>query len=524
MLLLTVPAQHSADNPAVERDPKRVKAWLAQLPIDKAVETVEKLIAALRPLNELRIEPGTRLKLLETYHTAFENLLFTYDELHLRSLPLSFTERRKLSDDIMWVYLELANGYKSIVKGAYDAVDQNSHRSEIHLAIYRAIELIANALLHTFREHRPAPPLAILEIHQLYHLAERYQIQNHSIASVKGIAQSATIQRIYKQIMLIIAADPYGYDGKQLYELFMLLEEYTDSCQLLTGLPEQDKSLCFSLDFSEDHGPQVCQHQPRQGGQATQRVLNIKPAILRIIDQVNKGKNVAVDSGRARELRLLRLFIHSLQHGGIERVTRKHCQEQARVAYGLEASCYYLQNRDRFIDTSVESSNGIEVRDIAAFEAEHELSMWRVGNTTPTGRLFVAAETDQAKIAVGEIISVVEQLSEQQQPLVNTGIIRWLRYEDSKAYIGVQVLNNLPIAVTCQLEGGQVHDPTIYNALYFPSDKDHNQPASLLFEFNVFRLAQQFRVQVAGQHYRVVAVKIIMETPVHIQFGFKVIQ
>jgi len=162
MLLLTAPAQHIAQNPAVECDPRRVKQWLTALPTDDVQATVTQLLNALKPFNELQLDVKPRLKLLEIYHAAFDTILYTYDDLHLRSLSLSHDTRRTLSDDIMWVYLELANGYKSIVKAVYEGNNDTPAQGDMLLSIYRGIELIANALVYAFRDHRTPPPLVYL--------------------------------------------------------------------------------------------------------------------------------------------------------------------------------------------------------------------------------------------------------------------------------------------------------------------------------------------------------------------------
>ena len=74
MLLLTAPLQHIAENSAVEQDPRRVKLWLDELPIENVQTTVSELIATLKPFNELQIDIRSRIKLLEIYHRSFETI------------------------------------------------------------------------------------------------------------------------------------------------------------------------------------------------------------------------------------------------------------------------------------------------------------------------------------------------------------------------------------------------------------------------------------------------------------------
>jgi hypothetical protein len=523
MLLLTTPAQHIAQNPAVECDPRRIKQWLAELPTNNVHATVSQLLAALKPFNELQLEIKLRLKLLEIYHAAFETILYTYDELHLRTLALDHSERRQLSDDIMWVYLELANGYKSIVKAVHEGSLASPSQADMQLAIFRGIELIAKALIYAFRDHRTPPPLAYLEIHQLYYLAEQYQVATQAITSLSNKNHKPTIEQSYKQIMLLIAANAYAYDGCQISELYELLDNYSHACELQSQLTPDSGTLAFLIDFNEDKGPRGCSGVNLTALAPTQRILQVDNLLQRIVTDLQKEKHVALDSMRAGELRLLRLFANNLQQRSREREPRKPLSGTVRVAYAVEASCYYLQHRDRFIDSGEETVNGIEVRDIDIFEAEHELSTWQMVNATSNGFCLVTEHDNVGHFVVGEMVSVVESLTAAREPLVSTGFIRWLRYFEDKVHMGVEVLPGIPMAVTCQAVTEDEEEAASFSGLYFPSNQSNKQPASLLFEFNQFRYAGKFKVDVAGRCYYIEPVKLLKESPVHVQFGFRII-
>lgn len=524
MLLLTAPAQHIAQNPAVECDPRRVRHWLDGLSDSDVQSTVSELIAALRPFNELQLEIRARLKLLETYHGAFETILYTYDDMHLRALALDQAQRRKLSDDIMWVYLELANGYKSIVKAVYDGSNEAPVREEVQLSIYRSIELLAQALLYAFRDHQTPPPLVYLELHQLYYLAEQYELQAEPITSVKRQARNPTIEHLYKRIMLLIAGNAYGYDGSQINELYELLENYTEDCRLLKSLDESALRGGYFIDFTEDEGPRSVRGLTFDKLLAMQRILDVGAAITHIVADLNAARAEPAASMRGAELRLLRLFVQNLHQATAVPAQIQSRRDRARVAYGAESVAYYLVNRERFIETPEESVNGIEVRDIDMFEAEHELLEWEVADVTPTGRVLLATAQDNVYLRVGKLLSIVENIGTARDTLVYNGLIRWLRQLEDKVLLGVEFLSGMPTVVSCQGLDAQDGEVDEFNALYFPSNKDTRQPASLLFEYEQFRAAGRFRVEVSGQQYNIEPVKILRESPVHIQFSFRVVK
>jgi hypothetical protein len=460
--------------------------------------------------------------LLEIYNKSFEDILYTYDDLHLRTLPLSVEERRKLSDDIMWVYLELANGYKSIVKAVYDEEKSSPPLQDIVLSIYRAIELISNALLYAFRDHQVPPPLVYLEIHQLYYLAEQYQVVNKVIPGQGNKSYKATILNLYKQIMLLIAGDAFGYGGSQVNELYLLLEKYVEACQLTTAIQVDGKNASFFIDFTEDIGPR--NDLTIEVRSPSQRLLNVDQVVEMIIKDLSKQKSVPLDSLEAIELRLLRLFLRNLRYGTINRKIREPSSGIVRIAYGLDAAGYYLDHRDKFLEEKKEVVNGIEVRDIEYFEAEHELSNWNLVNINQRGRMLETKQIDNICYSVGEVISSLEFITGTQQHLISTGLIRWIRYIDNKAQMGVEYLEGEPVLVNCYAELEDSDEPMSFTGLYFPSNKKYKKPASLLFEYNYFSSAQSFLVDVAGQRYRIEPVKIFRESMIHVQFNFRVVK
>jgi cyclic-di-GMP-binding protein len=121
VLLLTTPPQHTAHNPKAELNPKRLKAWLEQLPVMNVADTVRHLQMALQAINEVPVAPGERFKLMELYGAFFNDSVSYYDQMRVRSLSIKEAQRSALLQDVLWLYLNLANGYKIIVKEFFDA-------------------------------------------------------------------------------------------------------------------------------------------------------------------------------------------------------------------------------------------------------------------------------------------------------------------------------------------------------------------------------------------------------------------
>ena len=140
ILLLSTPMQHVAANPAVELDSRRLKSWLQDLPGGDIPVTVKELTSALQQFNGVQHEAKHRLKLLELYFQTFRDVLSSFDEMRLRMLPMNEAQRRLLAQDIMWLYLELATGYKIVVKECHEMHYTAQQEPGYLHALYRSIE------------------------------------------------------------------------------------------------------------------------------------------------------------------------------------------------------------------------------------------------------------------------------------------------------------------------------------------------------------------------------------------------
>lgn len=283
MLLLTTPAQHAATNPAVELDPKRVKQWIDSLPQMNVLETVQRLHEAIEPFNEAGIDDARRGKLLEVYYAAFDEILYFYDHLRLSMLPISPERQRLIAEDITWLYLGLANGYKIVVKNGYDAGINPKHDAGLLLSVYRAMELIVQGLVYAGRSRQTPPPLAYLEINQLYLLAEKHGVLDARIKAVKDKAGIPTIERLYKQFALLAIADPCKLDGgNEAFELFTALEDFAPHSILMKVAQRQAAVGRYWVDLMDDRPPRFCERTDTPAQMDWIRVLDVDPALAAI--------------------------------------------------------------------------------------------------------------------------------------------------------------------------------------------------------------------------------------------------
>lgn len=263
-------------------DPKRVKQWIDSLPQMNVLETVQRLHEAIGPFNEVGIDDARRGKLLEVYYAAFDEILYFYDHLRLSMLPISSERQRLLAEDITWLYLGLANGYKIVVKNGHEAGISPKHDAGLLLSMYRAMELIIQGLVYASRSRQAPPPLAYLEINQLYLLAEEHGVLDARVKAVKDKAGIPTIERLYKHFALLAVADPYKLDGdNEVWELFMALEDFAP-LSILMKVTQCQIVGRYWVDLMDDRPPQFCKptDTPVQTGWV--RILDVDLALAAI--------------------------------------------------------------------------------------------------------------------------------------------------------------------------------------------------------------------------------------------------
>lgn len=310
MLLLTTPVQHATANPAVELDPERVRHWIDSLPQKDVLETVQRLHEAIAPLNEVGIDDARRVKLLEVYYAAFDEILYFYDHLRLSMLPISPERQRLLAEDITWLYLELAKGYKIVVKNGYEAGISPKHDAGLLLSMYRAMELIVQGLVYAGRSRQAPPPLAYLEINQIYLLAEEHGVLD---ARVKAKAGVSNIEKPYKQLALLAVADPRKLGGdNEAFELFMALEDFAPHSILMKVPQHQAVVGRYCVDLMDDRPPRFCNRTDAPAQTNWIRILDVDLALAAIKSWLAKHQGAGQSMMNAWKVQPLQGFVKQL--------------------------------------------------------------------------------------------------------------------------------------------------------------------------------------------------------------------
>jgi len=279
ILLLSTPAQYEGDDYTPLTKPSELQKWLQNLSTNDVLKTVNDLNSAIEALNMTDLASNLRFKLLEQFYNSFESVLYFYDEMRIRQLNIPQQEKRAVTEDIMWLYLTLAQGYKIIVKQEFEKGATPDVQTSLLRAMYRALELISFTFLYAFQSNVSIPPLAFLESHQLYYHARRFNAHDVKVRVSGGGRSSSTIDRLYKQLMLLIIAKRCPLDSMQFMELYMILDHYSQLASVNNRNDSIQTNFCYLVDYMSDDPPMAYQATVSPISGPSQYVLDIGPSL-----------------------------------------------------------------------------------------------------------------------------------------------------------------------------------------------------------------------------------------------------
>jgi len=504
-LLLSTPTQHAARNPAVELNPRRLRQWLFALPIMNVPETVRQLDARIRPFNEMALAADERLKLLEVLFEAFDEILFSYDDLRLSMLPVTPDERRALAQDIMWLYLQLAAGYKLIVLEHFENGGRGMRDSTVLMALFRAMELLAHALLYAYRAHETPPPLTYLELYQLYHYARRRKLHQQRLRQIRGYAATPTVERLFKQVMLLSIADPYHMSGQAVFENFLLLDSVCDAAEITAPEDCPADRPAFRFVYTEDAPPIHCAF-------ARETPAADEGGVLQVGNVAERLRTLAAEAS-GHDAQLLTDLARRLGNPQERREARQADARTIHLTTGLHAVRHFLAHPEHIEQVmKAEVHAGIAVMDLDSPEAaDCALFPGQVRNISSRGYLL---ECDPASIpfepVVGDVLGVVDDKRATDNTVLHLGLARWLKQTDTgRLHLGVEIIPGRPRAVRIHPCNGS---QDTLDGFHFAVDREARRPARLLVPAILLGSDERFRVQIDGQAYTIAPRRTILTT------------
>lgn len=508
-----------------------INQWAAALPVVNIEETGAQLKLATAELALLDAPPADKYEYLEAVRP-----LLHYIGTRLDRAALSSAKSAKESQ-AQRLLLNLCNGYKGVVLDAVEGLenDKSVDKDLLPQAIHRLISDLSRVLLRALQLYLQPPPNFWWEINELFRLAETLGVtdfkhtddENHS-------GEPLSIKQAYLRALLLAACKPNQLQQAQLAQVFNVLETWTEPVTLAKGRSDA----LLVIDVEGNTGPQF----------NTTPVELVAPRGLHTevlayeIEAFLKGVDGSIVIPSTLSKRLLRHLVDawSLMHP--RGFSRFPTNAKVRVAVGLRASHYFLSGGCNFND-QISNTNDLLRREVNPFLDVHyeaakseDQDPWSQAhdlkvkipvnpNITAPERILLENSQREEPIArayehfetiavdssaggyrmewldtvppnatVGELIA----LREEKSPRWCVAVIRWLRQENKRISMGVELISPraIPVAVRAiQKRGG----PTDFaRGLMLPAIKGLNLPATLITPRVPFEERQKVHIQRQG--------------------------
>jgi cyclic-di-GMP-binding protein len=502
--LLSTPVQHNYNDPTVERDVKRLRVWLTNLPLLDVVKTLRLVQGALDSLNEQKLEPGKRYQLLEVFRYTTERLYITVDPTYLRQLNLSKSQRELAALGFEQLLLAMAGGYKILVKALYEHATRGQSVDLFGLAINRAIEQLGNVLLDNYRCYRIVPESLFAELHQLYRYARHFGLLAVTAAD-EETAQPLGTAESYHAIMLLSLTDPFRLAEGEVGLLYDILKQHAGQCRVTpgghwSGSPDG----LYLLDLGSDAPPRLCM-QPDQPVADVQEpyLLDARMALVAIRKRLEQTPiRVRMQSPEAVLLRqLLPGDALAIQN----RESRHPDNRSTSLFNGLHAIHAFLLAA---IPAGQEAAEGSSDGEVA------KPLPCRIVDTSEHGMRLACDDGRTGDARVGDLLGIVEDDLRLQLVIVRSVEI----HRETGMELGVQKINGSCGPVYCRSQAGNEGEELC--ALFIPSSEADGISATLVMAKGFYEAGSRLLVNSFGRKVNVLAGRIMSDSPVFDRFEF----
>ncbi len=502
-LELSTPEQHDFSDPTVERNEKRLRTWLINLPLMDVAETVRLVLGALNSLNQQKLGTEKRFQLLNVYRDTAQRLFVTMEPQHLRQLALSKSQQQLATEGVNQLLLVMAEGYKLVIKTLYQSVDNKHPERMFGMAIKHAIEQLGYALLDSYRYYRAVPPTVFPELHLLYRTARHYGLLELVDERDHDMESPLTLSAYYHATLLLALIDPFRLVEGEVGMVHDVLMQHADKCRVVPGgdWPENSRGLFF-VDLSSGAEPVVHPPEalPRLAGEPY--MLDAREALQAIRDQLEQiPVKVRMQSPEAMILRRL----------SPEAVEQQKQREPRSAETGEVGLLLGLKEVHGYLSKAISILPDIP---LVSRTEPVEPSPGHMVNSSENGMRLYLEGNMPTRASVGELLGLVEEGGR-----LTLSVIRNLRATtEGVMEIGVQLIHGSCAPVYCRALDDE--ESMAVPALFMPGDEEQQVNTSLVTVKGIYEPDSRVLINVAGKEIRARAGNSLLETPVFKRFEF----
>ncbi|MDP1595552.1 MAG: hypothetical protein Q8S46_05745 [Methylotenera sp.] len=436
-----------------ETRPQKIKAALAVLKTENAMDMATYLQAELETLNRQKVSASSRLQALDCYRPHLMRTVLALAESYRKSaLPLH-DEANLAATTAGALWLELGYGYKlALVDLQNQLIKLGTDKNSAH-AIQYAMHAIAEHALVYYQTYVIPPAHIWSDFHQLYFCAVLLDIQNISVqhaymATEKNIdpnlasaSLATSIENTYKHALLMSLAEPQHLIQQDIRLIAEYLAHYIHHTQISAVTALDNISGAFIIDLSSNKPPTPYSKQNNQPNPLTDilfQTIDLVRTMHQDLSQLQrhqlpKNGSIPADANRDDYAELLTYLI---KHWGItpQRIFNRSLKN-GDVDLVVGISDIWQASEQGIINNNANNHPISDISSTLSFPARP--SRWKTLNISATGILLRRHHTAEKNIRIGDLIGI----KGKGEPHWSIGIIRWANCGNrDRLDIGVQFI------------------------------------------------------------------------------------
>lgn len=517
-LNLTVPTLEDKPLINAETRPQKILDFLARLPTSP-LEAASALHDEMEILNRQKVSAEQRFKALEIYREHIIHLADSLANTYCNaSLPLS-KEAKTYAAAAESLWLELSYGYKLALTDQLNQLFSPSDKT-VALTIYRAMETLRQLSMVYYETYFSVPASIWRDWHQLYFHAAQESL--HEIP-LQTDEQSASINLLYKQILLMSLADPQHLPPQDMELVADYIARFAGHTQLQgLGLLENPAGI-FVVALDSDKPPVPYVKNVEQTDDSTD-ILFITVDLARLVHQhlqMLQSGNISRNSGLPEAVldsKYQDMLVYLIKHWGVspKRIyKRSNKNSRSQLGVGLIAAHYFINNEKHYqAPESAEDSSLMKRSPVA--KPPIQASNWQVINVSANGTALRKLPSVSAQVRIGDLLSIRSDTEKNW----SVAVLRWATNgEQEHLDIGTQQISPSAKAAGARVVNSGMFEPV----LILPAMSAINQPASIITRCGMYAPARVLELDENGSISRIMITKLVERTRSFERFQFSVL-
>lgn len=563
----TLPERHTPGRDSFDTKPRKVEAWISQLPMGNVGETARQVFGALHESNRLHIDWDERYRLLEALREAVGYVGQALDKrLTGLTLPLQ-PKAQRIANLAIELYGEMALGYKIAIEDMLARHFLFRDRKALTVMLHRALRYLNRVLLSSYQVYATPPRETWADLHRLYRYAEQKRLHKSSVTDKEqAIRPKTSITTAYKQALLLALATPYRLRQSEIGVVYAALEVWADLAQLQPYTPQADTEAALfvtHLGSNEEPSHIAFHHAPCDDGQC--RLIDLQHLTAAVHEELELTTGGTITKmkqrlGNGLSVDLLRRLGMTWGAPPKRGFYRSHKAAKVELVVGLTAvhralglgsaprSITLLNDatgaENLFAKTSsyssrvVNSENDVkeDVWDIfkpkpTATPGQPQqtspktppllMQTWDVRDESGGGYRVARHGSDTLGVQVGDLIGIRPLTATDDANWV-VGVVRWIRHSGpDELEMGLQNLahRSRPAAARMRQPNGQYTE--YQRVIGLPETKEPPQPQTLLAPPMSFRIGTTVLVRFDHSEHRLMLTGLRETTGSFAQFTFE---